>query len=132
MGVNINSLITGPVYSNGGRLSNTGPSDASLKKTITPLIASVDQLNPVQFFWIDCKTHGSCLNFGFLANEIQVLFPNLVSTWTDNDGNEKLGYDPVSLIPVLTSAIKQQNNVIHTLQSQMAEVLQRLSAAGIP
>jgi len=132
LGVNINSLVTGPVYSNGGRLSNTGPSDASLKRNVIPLVASVDLLNPVQYYWIDCKTHGSCLNFGFLANEIQVLFPNLVSTWKDADGNDKLGYDPVSLIPVLTSAIKQQNVVIRELQSQLTDVLRRLNAAGIP
>ena len=122
--VYIATLGTGTVYSNGSMLTNTNPSDETLKKNIEPLHASVDLLNPVQFNWIDTATYGSSLHFGFLANEIQTIFPNIVSTWIDKDGSEKLGYDPVSLIPVLTCAIKEQNCKIAALEA-------RLAAAGL-
>jgi hypothetical protein len=125
--VMVSTLGTGAVYSNGSALTNTNPSDEILKTNIEPIHASVDLLNPVQYNWIDTEKHGSALQFGFLANEVQTIFPNIVSSWIDKDGIEKLGYDPVSLIPVLTSAIKQQNvqiaaqaEKITSLESQLA------------
>jgi hypothetical protein len=108
----------GTVYSNNGVLTNTNPSDASLKTNIIPLIASVDNLRPVQFHWSN-PLHNAVPVYGFLADEVQTVFPNIVSTWTDTDGSSKLGYDPVSLIPVLVSAVQQQNTVISTLQQQI-------------
>jgi len=123
--ITMNTLGTGTVYSSGGTLTNTNPSDPSLKKNIAPLPdVDIEQLNPIQFNWIDTETHGSTLQFGFLASEIQALYPNLVSTWKDKDGNEKLGYDTVGLIPILTKMIQQQ-------QKTIASLIARLDAAGI-
>jgi hypothetical protein len=116
----VSNLGSGTVYSNNGALTNTAPSDPSLKTNIVPLSVTVDQLNPVQFNWIDTKKYSPKLQFGFLANEVQAIFPNIVSTWIDDDGSQKLGYDPMLLIPVLTSSIKQQNAKIASLEAQIA------------
>ena len=130
--VSIGSLGTGTVYSSGGVLTNTNPSDASLKTNIASLSnIDITQLNPIQFNWIDTATHDSKVHYGFLANEIQAVFPTIVSTWTDKDGAEKLGYDTVSLIPILTSVIKSQATKIAALESTLDHVLQRLAAAHI-
>ena len=110
--------MQGTVYSNNGVLTNTNPSDASLKTNIIPLVASVDKLRPVQFNWCN-PAHSAVPVYGFLADDVQTVFPNIVTTWTDTDGSSKLGYDPVSLIPVLVSAVQQQNTVISTLQQQI-------------
>jgi hypothetical protein len=125
------NLGTGPVYSSGGTLTSTNPSDPSLKNNIVSLTPSIDlinQLNPVQFNWIDTEKYGTGLKYGFLANEVQAIFPNIVSTWLDDKGNEKLGYDSVSLIPVLTSAIKQQVAQIATLESKIASLESKIAS----
>jgi hypothetical protein len=125
------NLGTGPVYSSGGILTSTNPSDPSLKNNIvsfTPSIDLINQLNPVQFNWIDTEKYGAGLKYGFLANEVQAIFPNIVSTWLDDKGNEKLGYDSVSLIPVLTSAIKQQVAQIATLESKIATLESKIAS----
>ena len=106
--VQILSLGTGTVYSNNGLLTNTNPSDASIKKNIIPLNVSIEALNPVEYEWIDSKM-GTGLKYGFLANEVNELFPNICSTWkTDDEIPEtKLGIDTVSLIPIIVSAVKK-------------------------
>ena len=52
---------------------------------------------------------GTGLKYGFLANEVNELFPNICSTWkTDDEIPEtKLGIDTVSLIPIIVSAVKK-------------------------
>jgi hypothetical protein len=77
----------------------------------------------VQFNWVDTAVHGCGLQYGFLADEIQSVFPHLTSCWCEADGSVKLGYDPVSLIPVLTSVVKQQSVQIAELQAKVAEIL---------
>ena len=111
--VQILSLGTGTVYSNGGTLTNTNPSDETLKKNITSLDASIDDLNPVQYEWNNPKM-GVGIKYGFLANEVIEIFPNICSTWKTDEEDEvdgipkvKLGMDTVSLIPIIVSAMKK-------------------------
>jgi hypothetical protein len=111
--VQILSLGTGTVYSNGGTLTNTNPSDETLKKNIISLDASIDDLNPVQYEWNNPKM-GVGIKYGFLANEVIEIFPDICSSWkTDEEDEEdgipkvKLGMDTVSLIPIIVSAMKK-------------------------
>lgn len=149
LGVQVRNLGTGTgtvYFSAGGYLTNTAPSDSSLKKNIVSLIDAdvynkMARLNPVQYEWIDPANAGG-IKYGFLANEIQTLFPALVSTFKDASGNDKLGYDPVSLIPILTTGILKNVDEISrqrveidelkkenaSLKSILSSIQERLSA----
>ncbi len=128
LGLYISTLGTGAVYSNSGILSNMGPSDPSLKKNImsfydnsNSILNNVLNLNPVQYEWIEPKM-GTGIKYGFLADNVREQFPSIVSTWKDANGNDKLGYDPVSLIPILTSVIQTQQVNIASLTTSVASL----------
>jgi len=123
--VQILSLTTGAVYSNSGILTNTSPSDETLKKNISSLDVSIDELNPVQYEWIDNKM-GTGIKYGFLANEVNEIFPNICSSWkTDEvEGKEpevKLGMDTVSIIPIIVSAMKKMKQDYEQRLSKLEE-----------
>lgn len=54
-------------------------------------------------------------NFGFVAQELQILFPELVSA----DNNGYLTIDYVSLIPVIIEALKEVHSEIDNLKSKL-------------
>jgi trimeric autotransporter adhesin len=75
-------------------------SDQRLKTNIQPLDASssldaIDALNPVTFNWID-PAKSSVPQFGFIAQQVEQVFPNLVSTTSPTaltpDGTLSLNY----------------------------------------
>ena len=87
-------------------------SDARLKKDVQPIndaLAIVEQLRGVTFNWdktvdptmtLDDRNH-----VGFLAQEVEAVLPQAVSTSTDARQTKSVAYSEV--IPVLTEAIKQ-------------------------
>ena len=109
-------IYGGTVYANNNVLS----SDVRLKSNISPLIgalSSLMQLNPVHY---TKKTSLSASAYtleenGFIAQEIQKILPYLVQEGTDKDKLLSLNY--VSLIPLLTKAIQEQQAQIEELQS---------------
>jgi hypothetical protein len=105
-------------------------SDKKLKKDISSLSVDddkFDMLNPVQYKWIDEEKYGTRTEFGFLANDIQKLYPNLVyKSFSDASGNNYLGFSQSSLIPVLTTVLQAKSKLIATQQQQLAEQNQKL------
>jgi hypothetical protein len=75
-----NSLGTGTVYSNGGVLTNTNPSDERLKENIKNInwgLNEILQLKPVEYTWKDDKiSQGK--QYGFIAQDVQKIMPDLV------------------------------------------------------
>ena len=149
-GFNIDTLGTGTVYSNGGTLTTTNPSDQTMKNTILPLtdnITIINQLKPISFLWNDTAKYGSKLNIGFVAQEVQKVLPNICSEnkipiegapqVKGPDGmlvdqyETKLGLDIVSLIPILVGAMKEQQVLIEQqhkmLEKQQLQINQLLS-----
>jgi photosystem II stability/assembly factor-like uncharacterized protein len=105
------------VYINNGIIGTTNASDQSLKTNISSLanqLSIVSQLNPVSFNWL---SNTSKTSFGFVAQEIDAILPNICDSIpnTFNVGNSIImGYDPVSLIPVLTGSIKELSTIVST------------------
>jgi hypothetical protein len=94
-------------------------SDARLKsniQNITNGIRKVQALNPVSFNRRD--TIGgepySKLEFGFVAQDLVQVFPNLV----DTGKNDLLSIDYMQIIPLLVTAIKEQQMIIDSLRQQ--------------
>ncbi|NCQ70615.1 MAG: tail fiber domain-containing protein [Microcystis aeruginosa W13-13] len=107
-------------------------SDISLKKDISSMnniLDKVIQLNPVHFTWKDSNLS----NIGFIAQEVQQIFPELVSSVNRNGDNLKgLSYDSFGVIAI--AAIKEMKSKydqeikilqeqIKILQEQIAKIL---------
>jgi hypothetical protein len=106
----VGSLGTGTVYSNGGTLTNTNPSDRNLKENITPIeygLSNILQLNPVSYNWKD-GTNGK--QFGFIAQEVQEVMPDAVKE------GEYLGLEKDAIYSALVNAIKEQQQQIDELK----------------
>jgi hypothetical protein len=98
------------------------PSDERLKKNIKSLDLDVfdvlDRLNPVSFEWKDQVKGNLGTQFGFVAQEVEKVLPNLVIT--SNDGRK--GVDEIAMIPILMDAIKKQQKQIAELQKKIEEL----------
>ena len=101
----VGSLSTGTVYSNGGTLTNTNPSDYRLKNTIKPLtygLNEVLQLNPKSFYYNDNATN---LKYGFIAQEVKEVMPELARKLDEN--SDYLGLETEGIFVTLVNAVKE-------------------------
>jgi hypothetical protein len=89
------------------------------KKNIQDITYGLDkilQLKPITFNWLN-EDYGDRLNIGFIAQEVEEIIPNMVTT--AEDGTKSLAI--TDLIPVLTKAIQEQQAII---ESQATEIEQ--------
>jgi hypothetical protein len=101
-------------------------SDERLKRDIQPLDAMSDfqrllKLRPVSFYWRD-ERWGRELQYGFIAQELRQVFPELVLEGTDEQKTLSVNYQ--ALFPFLVNALQVQEERI---QQQEARI-QRLEA----
>jgi hypothetical protein len=93
-----------------------GSSDARLKTNINTMTGSLDnilKLRGVTFNWKE-SSNPTKTQYGFIAQEVEKVFPDLVGT--DSNGFKTVNYNGV--IPVLTEAIKTQQEEIESLKSE--------------
>jgi len=108
-----------------GATNITYISDKSLKKNIESLNACLDSvllLKPCTFRY-NTSSDDSKLNYGFIAQDVQEIYPDIISTINVN-GEEYLGLSMSDIIPILTKAIQELNRKI---ENQSSEIL-RLSS----
>jgi hypothetical protein len=110
-------------------------SDERLKTDIQDLdgsssLAEINALNPVTFNWID-PSKNSVPQFGFIAQQVQSVFPNLVSTTSPTaltpDGTLSLDY--IDLISPIVAAIQELDKEITLLASTVAGFAQSITSA---
>ena len=119
----INTLGTGILYTNGGTLTSTNPSDARLKTDITDLgygLSSILALRPVSYKWkSDTVNQGT--QYGFIAQEVQTVMPDLVKEFeTTEDGETvtRLGLEKEGIYAALVKSVQELNaNLVAELQS---------------
>ena len=103
----------------------TVASDKRLKKNITPFndgLALVEQIEPVRFQYKDDSGMDSNKQWiGILAQDMQTIAPYSVSTFTAEDGNDYLAFDPSSMDFILVNAIKELQTKVNDLESQLEE-----------
>jgi hypothetical protein len=138
------TAVSGGVYlANSTSSTWTAVSDKKYKKNINPVENCLDnilKLNPVYYNYIN--SDASLQNIGFIAQDVQSIFPLLVNeSPITHDGEKLLGLTMGDLIPYLVKGIQEQNNIINLqkdkittleskvdiLQKQMADILQRLN-----
>lgn len=121
--VNLTTLGTGLVYSNGGTLQSTNPSDSRLKDDITDLqygLNEILQLRPVSYNWKN-DTINQGKQFGFIAQEVQEIMPELISEFTTTEDEEevvRLGLDKEGIYATLVNAIKELKAEIEILKNK--------------
>ncbi len=105
----------------------TNYSDIRFKQDITPLsnhiLAKVLKLNPVTFSYNDKNPWGEKPGertlYGFIAQELQELFPDMVGEAKGPDGEKYLTTNLSNLTLYLVQAIKEQQAQIETLQAKL-------------
>ncbi len=120
---------------NGGNAQLSGTltqsSDARLKTNIQSLdastsLAAINSLTPVAYDWLDPEK-GGVRQYGFIAQQVQQVFPNLVSTTSPTaltpDGT--LGLNYLGLIAPLVEAVQ-------TLSAEVQSSQLRWLASRIP
>lgn len=96
-------------------------SDERLKQNITAIQSSqeiINKLRPVSYFWNEkgkMKGGNAQLQYGLVAQEVEKVLPNIVST--DNDGYKSVNYN--ELIPLLLQTVQEQGKKIEELQKEL-------------
>ena len=102
------------------------PSDSTLKENIEPVgnvLPKVLQINPVYFTFKDDLYDQPKRHIGFIAQEVQPLFPELVRT----DSNNKLSFSYAKMTAVLLKAVKEQQQVIDEQQQKQYELENKIN-----
>jgi hypothetical protein len=101
------------------------PSDARLKKEIVPIqggLSSVMKLRPVNYLRKPSLSSSdyTIRENGFIAQELMTVLPEVVYEARDTEKIFKVNY--ISIIPVLTKALQEQQQQIQAQQQQIDEL----------
>ncbi|BCW96104.1 MAG: tail fiber domain-containing protein [Fimbriimonadales bacterium] len=104
-------------------------SDERLKRDIQPLDTSTEfqrliSLRPVSYYWRD-KRLPQTLQYGFLAQELREVFPELVSEGVDDENTLAVNYQ--ALIPLLVNALQVQQAEIQQLRAEVRQLRMQLN-----
>jgi len=91
-------------------------------------------MNPVKFRWKDGSIDNNQQHFGFIAQDIQKLIPEIIvdHEWRDAPDSslkewqpaEKLGLNYSEITPVLVKAIQEQQKMIEELKLELETLKQ--------
>jgi len=113
------------VYMASGSTSFTSTSDARLKTAIEPLEDATDklmQLKPCTYKWKTQEEADPKKHVGFIAQEVEALFPNLVNENDGTDGSTYKGVATTDMIPYLVQSIQKRQKIIDELKQKIAEL----------
>ena len=100
-----------------GSINN--PSDINLKNSVEQIKSDatiLKNLNPVSFTFKDDEQNKK--HFGFIAQELEILYPELVS---DNEGGFKT-VNYIEMIPILLSQMKNMQEEIDKLKDEIKKI----------
>jgi hypothetical protein len=98
-------------------------SDARYKENVQDIdvgLAAILSLKPRKFDWKSGKGKDIKGDRGFIAQEFETVFPNLVDDWKDPAPEGEAPYKSVrqDLIPVLVKAIQELTARVQTLEAR--------------
>jgi Chaperone of endosialidase len=102
-------------------------SDIRLKKNVAPLNLSLEKLiklNGYTYNWIS-KDRDQRQQIGLIAQEVQKLYPQLVTEIKKENGETSLGVNYIGLIPVMVESIKEQQKQIDELKLLLQKLLNK-------
>ena len=103
----------------------TGISDQRLKENIRDLdegLATVMALQPRKFDWKAGKGKGIANDRGFIAQEFENVFPDMIEEWKDAvpEGEEPYKAVNANLIPTLVKAIQELKAIVDAQAAEIA------------
>ncbi|MDC0231497.1 tail fiber domain-containing protein, partial [Aureispira] len=136
MGYNVTANGIGELYNSGNvkGLSFTSTSDRRVKQNITPLsgaLSKVMLLSPKTYYYNTeefprFEAEKDNPQIGFIAQEVEAVFPEMVTTDGDEVGLKGVRYG--QLTSVLVQAIKEQQEMIISLQKENEDFKNRIIA----
>jgi hypothetical protein len=103
-------------------------SDRRLKNNILELdsssISNYLKLRPVSFYWNQDKQRDTKLQYGFIAQEIESIFPEMVNTGSDEMQTKSVNYQALHALSL--KVIQSQQAEIEELKKKQAELDKRL------
>jgi hypothetical protein len=123
--------VNGTVYAISTTISAI--SDQRLKENIRDLDVGLDAvmaLKPRKFDWKEGKGQNTKDCRGFIAQEFEEIFPDLIDEWKDPapEGEEPYKSVRADLIPILVKAIQELKAELDTVKAQNAAFEARLAA----
>jgi len=114
--------LGGTVYATSTTI--TAISDQRLKENIRDLddgLASVMALKPRKFDWKEGKGANIKDARGFIAQEFETVFPDMIEEWRDPapEGEEPYKAINANLIPTLVKALQEQQAIIQSLTARI-------------
>jgi hypothetical protein len=111
----------------------TGISDQRLKENIVDLddgLSAVMALKPRKFDWKAGKGKDIKGDRGFIAQEFETVFPDMIDTWKDPapEGEEPYKAVNANLIPTLVKAIQELNTDLANTKLLLTEVSNKVEA----
>jgi len=111
----------------------SGISDIRWKENIRDLddgLSKVMQLQPRKFDWKKGKGKDVTNDRGFIAQEFEAVFPDLIDEWIDPapEGEEPYKAVRADLIPTLVKAIQEQQATIESQATAITDLTTRLTA----
>jgi hypothetical protein len=115
-----NNGTVGSVSVTGSVTTYNTTSDIRLKQDIEPLQATdkLMQMNPVSYSWK--SDPDGPRSMGFIAQEMQEVMPEAVSTGDDDDAMMSMDYGRIT--PILVSALQDAHRKIEELAAEIAEL----------
>lgn len=105
-------------------------SDKRLKKDIVDMESILDkvmQAKPKRYKFKSDETNQECI--GFIAQEMELLFPEVVSKGTEGDsGQERYTMDYGLLSTIAIQAVKEQQVIINNLKTQIEQIKKQLES----
>jgi|GEM_PF-3922290 len=122
--VNGGAQVQGDLKVNGVIFGTLSGSDKRIKEHIEHIDGTLEKLSALNVYRYKYRkipehVFDENLHFGFIAQEVQEIFPNLVGT-IDSQGY--LGVNYQEFIPLLLSAIKEQDKKLDALQRRINEL----------
>lgn len=117
--VSVAALGTGLVYSNGGVLTSTNPSDERLKTNIENLswgLSDILALRPVSYSWKTDKIEQGT-QYGFIAQEVQSVMPELIREFETADGT-RYGLEKDGIYAAMVKAIQELTARVAELEAK--------------
>lgn len=123
---NYAGYFIGNVYVTGTITQN---SDVRLKQGIRSLgygLPEVLRLRPVSWTWKQASD--GAVQLGLLAQDVEAVLPELVTTAKNDEQTKGINY--IGLVPVMISAIQEQQDTIAMLNARLAALEQALRRLG--
>lgn len=102
-------------------------SDARLKTNIIPLENTLSGLSCIQPVTYDWKYKNTRKEIGFIAQNVQTVYPQLVNKVKNieknSDEDEILTVNYIGFIPILTAALQQQQKEINRLNETIKKIM---------